>query len=76
MDELLKQMEVQAKKDVAALLKNQIGIGFEAGVKVAADKLKELIPGQVDDAVIDMIAPKFAELMKEQLLLQIAKLEA
>lgn len=76
MEEVLKQMEVQAKKDVAVLLKNQVAIGFEAALKEAAEKLKEVIPGDIDNAVIDMFAPKLAELLKEALLAQIAKLEA
>lgn len=76
MEELLKQMEAQAKKDVAALLKNQIGLAFEAAALIGAGKLKEAIPGEIDDAVINMVAPELIKLIKAEMLAQVAKLEA
>jgi hypothetical protein len=76
MEELLKQMEVQAKKDLALALKNQIEIAYDAAVKEAAGKVKEAIPGQVDDVIIDMIVPAIAPLIKQELVKVIEKLEA
>lgn len=76
MEELLKQMEVQAKKDLALALKNQIEIAYDAAVKEAAGKVKEAIPGQVDDVIIDMIVPAIAPLIKQELIKVIEKLEA
>ena len=75
MEELLKQMEVQAKKDLAALLKNQLDLAFEVATKVAAEKLKAAIPGQVDDAIIDMVVPALSPIVKAELLKAIAELE-
>lgn len=76
MEELLKKMEVQAKKDVAALLKNQVALAYDVAVDEAAKKLKEVIPGQIDDAVIALVIPALAPLLKGELVKQIEKLEA
>ena len=76
MEELLKQMEAQAKKDLAMMLKNQIEIAYDAAVKEAAGKVKEAIPGQVDDVIIDMVVPAIAPLIKQELVKVIEKLEA
>ena len=76
MEELLKQMEVQAKKDVALLLKNQIAIAFDKAVEAGADEIKKAIPGQIDDAIIAMIVPVITPVIKEELLKLIGKIEA
>lgn len=76
MEELLKQMEAQAKKDVALLLKNQIAIAFDKAVAVGAEKIKVSISGPIDDAIIDMIVPVITPVIKEELLKLIGKIEA
>lgn len=76
MEELLKQMEAQAKKDVAALLKNQVALAFEVAVAQGASKLKEAIKGPVDDAVIDLILPAIVPVLKAELVKAIEQLEA
>lgn len=75
MEELLKKMEAQAKKDVAALLKNQIELAFEAAVLHAAEEVKAKIPGTVDDAIISIVVPVVVPVIKAELLKQIEKLE-
>ena len=70
-------------KDLAkeSLLKN--GEAFVAGVlgdvydpafALAKAKLKEAIPGAVDDAIIDMIAGVLQPSLKEILLAEVAKI--
>lgn len=76
MEELLKQMEAQAKKDLALALKNQIAIAYDVAVKEATGKVKEAIPGQVDDVIIDMVVPAITPLIKQELIKVIEKLEA
>ena len=75
MEELLKQMEAQAKKDVAALLKNQVELAFEVAVAHAAEEIKAKIPGQIDDAVISLIVPVVVPVIKAELVKAIEQLE-
>lgn len=74
--QLLEASKVQALKDLEVLLKNQVGVAFDAAIELAAGKLKEAIKGPVDDAVIDMIVAALSPVLKEQLLAQIEKISA
>ena len=75
-EELLQAAKVQALKDLEVLLKNQVGVVYDGAIQLAAQKLKEAIPGQVDDAVIDVVVAALSPVLKEQLLLQIEKVSA
>ena len=74
--ELLEGMKVQALKDLEVLLKNQVGVAFDAAIELAAGKLKEAIPGEIDDAIIVMVVASLKPVLKEQLLAQIEKISA
>lgn len=74
--ELLEGMKVQALKDLEVLLKNQVGVAFDAAIELAASKLKEAIPGEIDDAIIVMVVASLKPVLKEQLLAQIEKISA
>lgn len=76
MEELLKQMEVQAKKDVALLLKNQIALAFDAAINAGAEEIKKSVPGTIDDAIISLILPVITPVIKAELIKAIEKLEA
>lgn len=71
--EILDKAKAQALKDLQVLLKNQLDLSFDAAAALAIAKLKEAIPGQVDDMVIDVVAPKLIEILKELAAAQIAK---
>lgn len=75
MEELLKQMEAQAKKDVALLLKNQVALAFDKAVAVGAEKIKVSISGPIDDAIIDLVVPVLTPVLKAELLKLIEELE-
>ena len=78
MDEkqLLESMKQQALKDIEALLKNQVGIAYDQAVELAAQKLKDAIPGQADDAIIAVVVAAMKPVLKELLLEQIEKVAA
>ena len=74
--QLLDSMKVQALKDIEVLLKNQVGVAFDAAIELAGDKLKTAIPGEIDDAIIAMVVASLKPVLKEQLLAQIEKIAA
>lgn len=76
MEELLKQMEAQAKKDVALLLKNQVALAFDKAVEAGANEIKAKIPGNIDDAILALVVPVITPVIKEELLKLISKIEA
>ena len=74
--QLLEASKVQALKDLEVLLKNQVGVAFDAAIELAAGKLKEAIPGEIDDTIIAMVVTSLKPVLKEQLLTQIEKISA
>jgi len=72
--ELGQKMALQAKEDAKILLKNQIELLFESGIDVGLDEVKKLIPGGIDDALIDALAPQMKPLAKAFVLAAIEKL--
>lgn len=63
---LLKQAEQTAKVIVE--------LHFDDALALGKEKLKEAIPGQVDDMVIDLVVNALALPMKEALLAEIEKI--
>jgi len=76
MEPVLEQMKAQALKDLEVLLKNQVAVAYDSAAEVMKAKLKEIIPGTVDDAVIEMIAAPMLPALKALLLEQIEKISA
>ena len=74
--QLLEGMKAQALKDLEVLLKNQVSVAFDQAIELAAGKLKEAIPGDIDDAIIAMVVGSLKPVLKEQLLAQIEKISA
>jgi hypothetical protein len=73
-------MELQEKlknvllKNAEQLAKDVIEVGYDDAVELAKAKLKEAIPGTVDDAVIEMVAAALVPALKTALLEQIQKI--
>lgn len=74
--EILNVMKAQALKDLEILLKNQMEVGFDEAAKLACEKMKAAIPGQVDDVVIDMVSSPLIAELKKALLAQVEKVSA
>lgn len=74
--ELLEAAKAQALKDLEVLLKNQVAVAYDAAIAMAAGKVKEAIPGQADDVIIDVVVASLKPVLKELLLQQIEKVAA
>jgi hypothetical protein len=74
--DLMAKMKEQALKDVETLLKNQVEVAYDEAIELASKELAEKIPGQVDDAVINMVVAALAPTLKAKLLEQIEKVAA
>lgn len=64
----------QAKQDLKAMVLNQVALAFDPAMQLAADKLKVAIPGQVDDAVIDVVMASLLPIGHKELVAQVEKL--
>lgn len=64
----------QLKADGKILLMNQVTLLFDSGLDIGLAELKAAIPGGIDDAIIDMVAPQFKPIAKAYLLALIAKI--
>lgn len=58
----------QLKVDGKAMLKNQLELVFAQGLDLALDQVKAAIPGQMDDAIIDMLKVSLSPILKAQLM--------
>lgn len=74
--EVMDLAKAQALKDVEALFKNQVNVVFEPAANAALEKLKAIIPGNIDDSIINTFAPQLVELLKQELLAQVEKVSA
>lgn len=74
--QLVENMKQQALKDLEVLLKNQVGVAYDEAIELAAQKLKDAIPGQADDAIIAVVVAAMKPVLKELLLEQIEKVAA
>lgn len=74
MKELGKKSVDQLKIDGKVLLINQVALLFDEGMDIGAAELKALIPGTIDDAIIDMIEPQLKPLAKAYIMALIAKI--
>ena len=54
--------------------KGIIGDVYDPAMALAKEKLKQVIPGQVDDVVIDLIVSNLGPVLKEEILKQVDKL--
>jgi len=64
----------QGKADLKVMLKNQIEILFAEGMELGLDELKKLIPGAIDDAIIEALEPQLKEVAKAYALALISKI--
>ncbi len=76
LQELKEKALAQLKVDGVVLLENQVKMLVEPAMDLALGKLKAVIPGQIDDAVIDMVAPMLIKLIKEEIEKGLEKLKA
>lgn len=58
------------------MVKGVLGDIYDPAVAIAKEELKKLIPGQVDDMVIDLIVGTFGPELKKALLAQVDKISA
>lgn len=68
------QMIEEAKKQAELLLEKAIVDHGDKAVEMLIEKMKELIPGKLDDLALDAIKPKAKEIIKEALLKQVEKI--
>jgi len=71
--ELVEAMKAQAVKDGKSAAVNQIELAYDPAVELAVAKLKEAIPGQMDDIILDLVKVNVAPIIKASLLEMIAK---
>jgi hypothetical protein len=76
MEELAKKAKAVALKHIEEMVKEQIELVFDDAVELAAGKLKEAIPGQADDVVINLIVSALKAPLKAALLEQAGKIYA
>lgn len=74
--QLLEAMKEQGLKDLKVLVKNQVAIAYDPAVAIAVEKAKALIPGNWDDAFIDIIVKTAGPILKEELMKALEKLDA
>ena len=65
-EEILKQLELAIEK----LINDKCDLAVDAGL----NKLMEVIPGKIDDVMIEAAKPKIKEVMKAELLKQAEKI--
>jgi hypothetical protein len=58
----------QLKVDAKVMLKNQIEILFDEGMDLGVAELKAIIPGGIDDMIIDQMAPQLKAAAKAYVL--------
>lgn len=73
---IVEKMKAQGLKDLEVLLKNQVTVAYDEAIELAAGKLKDVIPGEIDDAIITMVVASLKPVLKEMLLAQIEKVAA
>ena len=74
MEQLKDQSLELLKADGKVLLAHQLELLFGPAAELALSKLKEAIPGEVDDMIIDMVGPKVIELLRAELDKALAKI--
>lgn len=62
------------KKVLEVVLKDMVTLGYDDLAAALKEEIKKAIPGQVDDAIVDMIAPMLMPAIKTVLLAQIDKI--
>lgn len=70
----LSGLEVEALAALKELLVKEINDHFDEAVKLASDKLKDLIPGDQFDFLVDIMDTKLAPLLKEEVLVLVNKI--
>lgn len=66
--------EKSVKKHGELFLEGVIGDIYDPALTAAAEKLKALIPGQIDDAVINLLVSQFGPLLKQELLAKVEEI--
>lgn len=74
--ELAKAAVSSVAKHGEIMVKGVLGDIFDPAVSVAKEELKKLIPGQVDDMVIDLVVGTFGPELKKALLAEVDKISA
>lgn len=67
-------MILEVKKQAELMLEKAIVEHGDKAVEMLIEKMKELIPGKLDDLAFDAIKSKAKEIIKEALLKQVEKI--
>jgi len=76
MSELVNTVKGSVAKHGEVMVKAVIEDCYDLSINEAKEALKKLIPGQVDDMVIELVISTFAPALKTALLEQVEKISA
>lgn len=76
MSELVEKAKASLAKHGEVMVKGVIEDIYEPAVLEAKEAAKKLIPGTIDDAVIELVVTSFSPALKAGLLAQVDKLSA
>lgn len=74
MEEVKNEMVEQAKAITEVALEQVIEATYDKSFELIVEEIKKAIPGQVDDAVLAVIAPAIKPKVKELVLAQVEKI--